>query len=64
MTIPDPGPHEAADRRAAVAATADHVRSVLGTLRELDLDGVAPAAAYHPAAAAGRPEGGRADATV
>ncbi|MER5784526.1 hypothetical protein ABT104_22820 [Streptomyces mobaraensis] len=46
MTTPDPGPPETADRSAAVAATADHVLSVLGSLRGLDLDGVRPAAAY------------------
>ncbi|MGK5638182.1 hypothetical protein ACSNOK_07655 [Streptomyces sp. URMC 126] len=67
MTAPDPGPPERAVRPAAVAATADHIRSVLGSLRELDLDGVRPAAAYHPAYhpdTAYRPEGKRADGTV
>ncbi|MFF4160968.1 hypothetical protein [Streptomyces sp. NPDC001678] len=33
---------------AAVAATAQHIRNVIGTLRELDLGTTAPAAAYHP----------------
>ncbi|MFD8997539.1 hypothetical protein [Streptomyces abikoensis] len=33
---------------AAVAATARHVRAVIGTLRTLDLGTTAPAAMYHP----------------
>ncbi|MEU5129774.1 hypothetical protein [Streptomyces mobaraensis] len=72
MTTPDPGPPEAAGRTAAVAATADHVLSVLGSLRALDLDGVRPAAAYRPDTVApearpleARPlEGERTDAAV
>ncbi|MFJ9176550.1 hypothetical protein [Streptomyces sp. NPDC102360] len=34
------------DRRAAVAATADHVRSVVSVLRELDFGDTPPALAY------------------
>ncbi|MBC2876529.1 MULTISPECIES: hypothetical protein [Streptomyces] len=76
MTTPDPGPPETAGRTAAVAATADHVLSVLGALRGLDLDGVRPAAEYRPDGVAYRPaaadrspharplEGERADAAV
>ncbi|WP_425842171.1 hypothetical protein [Streptomyces fractus] len=40
------------DRRAAVAATADHVRSVVAVLRELDFGDTPPALAYR----AERPE--------
>ncbi|MEU6039060.1 hypothetical protein ABZ801_26995 [Actinomadura sp. NPDC047616] len=36
----------AADRRTAVAATADHIRSVVSVLRELDFGDTPPAAAY------------------
>ncbi|MFQ6196536.1 hypothetical protein [Streptomyces sp. NPDC000405] len=36
------------EHEAAVAATARHIRNVIGTLRELDLGTAAPAAAYHP----------------
>ncbi|MGI5336024.1 hypothetical protein ACQEVS_00795 [Streptomyces sp. CA-181903] len=64
MTTPDPGPPETTGRSAVVAATADHVLSVLGSLRELDLDGVAPAAAYRPDGIAHPREGERADAAV
>ncbi|MFI0742305.1 hypothetical protein ACH4PU_30165 [Streptomyces sp. NPDC021100] len=69
MTTPDPGPPETVGRTAAVAATADHVLSVLGTLRGLDLDGVRPAAEYRPDTAGRSPqarplEGERADAAV
>lgn len=39
----------AADRHAAVAATADHIHSVVAVLRELDLDHTPPAAAYRAA---------------
>ncbi|MFE4356191.1 hypothetical protein [Kitasatospora sp. NPDC056800] len=46
-----------ADRHAAVAATAGHIRSVVAVLRELDLGDTPPAAAF-------RAEGGRADAAV
>ncbi|GAA1041016.1 hypothetical protein [Streptomyces murinus] len=35
-----------ADRHAAVAATADHIHSVVSILRELDFGETAPAAAY------------------
>ena len=38
-------PREAA-HRAAVAATADHVRSVVAVLRELDFGDTPPAAAF------------------
>ncbi|MEB8340647.1 hypothetical protein [Streptomyces endophyticus] len=41
-----------ADRHAAVAATADHIRSVVSVLRELDLGDTPPALAYR----AERPE--------
>ncbi|MEU1669878.1 hypothetical protein ACI2L4_34335 [Streptomyces sparsogenes] len=35
-----------ADRHAAVAATADHIHSVVAVLRELDFGDTPPAAAY------------------
>ncbi|MFF4602531.1 hypothetical protein ACFY12_07215 [Streptomyces sp. NPDC001339] len=35
-----------ADRHAAVAATADHIHSVVTVLRELDFGDAPPAAAY------------------
>ena len=35
-----------ADRPAAVAATADHIHSVVSVLRELDFGETVPAAAY------------------
>ncbi|MEU8921923.1 hypothetical protein AB0D10_13450 [Kitasatospora sp. NPDC048545] len=35
-----------ADRHAAVAAAAEHIRSVVAVLRELDLADTPPAAAY------------------
>ncbi|MER6138537.1 hypothetical protein ABT174_00550 [Streptomyces sparsogenes] len=35
-----------ADRHAAVAATADHIHSVVAILRELDFGDTPPAAAY------------------
>ncbi|MEV7503104.1 hypothetical protein [Streptomyces sp. NPDC093018] len=35
-----------ADRHAAVAATANHIHSVVALLRELDFGETAPAAAY------------------
>ncbi|MEU8589074.1 hypothetical protein AB0C59_19030 [Streptomyces sp. NPDC048664] len=35
-----------ADRLAAVAATADHIQSVVAVLRELDFSDTPPAAAY------------------
>ncbi|MGD6747704.1 hypothetical protein ACOKM3_38380 [Streptomyces sp. BH106] len=41
-----------ADRQAAVAATAEHVRSVVAVLRELDFADTPPALAYR----AERPE--------
>ncbi|MHC5260465.1 hypothetical protein ACYSUO_21495 [Streptomyces sp. UC4497] len=34
------------DRQAAVAATADHIRSVVAVLRELDFGDTPPALAY------------------
>ncbi|GAA4337257.1 hypothetical protein GCM10023086_70960 [Streptomyces venetus] len=42
-------PREAA-HRAAVAATADHIRSVVAVLRELDFGDAPPAFAYRAAA--------------
>jgi hypothetical protein len=36
-----------ADRHAAVAATAQHIHSVVAVLRELDFGDTPPAAAYH-----------------
>ncbi|KUN81150.1 amidase [Streptomyces bungoensis] len=38
-----------ADRHAAVAATADHIHSVVAVLRELDFDDIPPALAYRAA---------------
>ncbi|MFJ4651578.1 hypothetical protein ACIP5Y_09935 [Nocardia sp. NPDC088792] len=35
-----------ADRHAAVAATANHIHSVVSVLRELDFADITPAAAY------------------
>ncbi|MBR8640348.1 hypothetical protein KEF29_16270 [Streptomyces tuirus] len=40
-----------ADRHAAVAATADHIHSVVAILRELDFGDTPPAPAYRAAAA-------------
>jgi hypothetical protein len=40
-----------ADRHAAVAATADHIHSVVSVLRELDFGDTPPALAYRVAAA-------------
>ena len=40
-----------ADRHAAVAATADHIHSVVAVLRELDFGDTPPAPAYRVAAA-------------
>ncbi|MFJ9770424.1 hypothetical protein ACIRVF_04175 [Kitasatospora sp. NPDC101157] len=37
-----------AERRAAVAAVADHIHQVVAVLRELDFEDVPPAAAYQP----------------
>jgi hypothetical protein len=39
-----------ADRHAAVAATADHIHSVVAVLRELDFGDTPPALAYRVAA--------------
>ncbi|MFI7020573.1 hypothetical protein [Streptomyces sp. NPDC050164] len=39
-----------ADRHAAVAATADHIHSVVAVLRELDFGDTPPAPAYRAAA--------------
>jgi hypothetical protein len=39
-----------ADRHAAVAATADHIHSVVAVLRELDFGDTPPAPAYRVAA--------------
>ncbi|MGW5113905.1 hypothetical protein ACWEQ8_00395 [Streptomyces noursei] len=36
-----------ADRHAAVAATAEHILSVVSVLRELDFGDTPPATAYH-----------------
>ncbi|MFD7409720.1 hypothetical protein ACFV7R_45635 [Streptomyces sp. NPDC059866] len=36
-----------ADRHAAVAATANHIHSVVAVLRELDFGDTPPAPAYH-----------------
>ncbi|MFC5144903.1 hypothetical protein [Streptomyces aureoversilis] len=35
------------DRHAGVAATADHIHSVVSVLRELDFGDTPPSAAYH-----------------
>ncbi|MYS95120.1 MULTISPECIES: hypothetical protein [Streptomyces] len=40
-----------ADRHAAVAATADHIHSVVAVLRELDFGDTPPGPAYHVATA-------------
>ncbi|UOB14402.1 hypothetical protein MQE23_37470 [Streptomyces sp. HP-A2021] len=40
-----------ADRHAAVAATADHIHSVVSVLRELDFGDTPPALAYRAAVA-------------
>ncbi|MDQ0746890.1 hypothetical protein QF034_001121 [Streptomyces africanus] len=40
-----------ADRHAAVAATADHIQSVVAVLRELDFGDTPPAPAYRVTAA-------------
>ncbi|MEU0385094.1 hypothetical protein [Streptomyces chartreusis] len=42
-----------ADRHAVVAATADHIHSVVAILRELDFGDTPPAPAYRVAAAEG-----------
>ncbi|MER6715061.1 MULTISPECIES: hypothetical protein [unclassified Streptomyces] len=42
-----------ADRHAAVAATADHIHSVVAVLRELDFGDTPPAPAYRVAVAKG-----------
>ncbi|MEU8517755.1 hypothetical protein AB0C76_40215 [Kitasatospora sp. NPDC048722] len=47
----------APDRHAGVAATANHIHSVVATLRELDFGDTPPAGAY-------RAEGGRPDASA
>lgn len=36
------------DRHSAVAATANHIHSVVAVLRELDFEDTPPAGAYHP----------------
>ncbi|MFE7594484.1 hypothetical protein ACFU6K_34275 [Kitasatospora sp. NPDC057512] len=46
-----------AERHAAVAATAEHIRSVVAVLRELDLGDTPPATAF-------RADGGCSDAAV
>lgn len=65
MTTADLSPQEAArwalraglplgaDRLDVVAATANHIHSVIGALRELDFGEAPPAATYRPAHTAG-----------
>ncbi|MBO8184591.1 hypothetical protein [Streptomyces spirodelae] len=46
-----------ADRHAEVAATADHIHSVVSVLRELDFGDTPPAAAYRADDSAGKEAG-------
>jgi hypothetical protein len=57
-----PTPEE--ERRAVVAATADHIRTVVSVLRELDFGDTPPAAVFHPGRRCGRPGEEARDAAV
>ncbi|MEV5517902.1 hypothetical protein AB0L50_34225 [Streptomyces flaveolus] len=57
-----PTPEE--EHRAVVAATAEHIRTVVSVLRELDFGDTPPAAAFHPGHRGGRPGEEARDAAV